>query len=209
MAVAAHSVVTGGPIDASPTHRTSDTRVCSGRPSVGRAMRQSVRLGTLAVLIIGLITIGSASAGATSNHVSGVGVFDLSGSICPNPPADYADFISYPPIVLRGDLDGCWYTKIDTFKDNGAPSGIYLETGREVFVGRLNDGPVGLFATTYRFESKWDPDVSTGSEVVGRCQHPIVSGSGTGGFAGVTGHINFKDVVADGSYEYRGHVSIP
>ena len=172
-------------------------------------MWQLLRVGTLAILLIGLITIGSASAGATSNQVSGVGVFDLSGSTCSGPPAGYADFISYPPIVLTGDLEGCWYTKVDTVKDNGAPSGIYLDTGREVFVGRLKDGPVGLFATTYQFESKWDPDVSTGSEVVGRCQHPIVSGSGTGGLAGATGHINFKDVVANGSYEYRGHVSIP
>ena len=94
-------------------------------------------------------------------------------------------------------------------KDNGAPSGIYLESGREVFVGSLNGGPTGLFATTYKFESKWDPDVSTGREVRGRCQHPIIVGSGTGGFDGATGRLDFKDVVADGSYLYRGHVSVP
>jgi hypothetical protein len=52
-------------------------------------------------------------------------------------------------------------------------------SGEEIFVGTL-DGEDGTFTTTYKFESKWDPDVSTGSEVHGRCQHKIVEGSGTG-----------------------------
>jgi hypothetical protein len=63
---------------------------------------------------------------------------------------------------MTGSLDGCWYTNIETTKDNGAPSGVYIESGEEVFVGSLNGGPDGTFATTYQFESKWDPDVSTG-----------------------------------------------
>lgn len=171
-------------------------------------MRNSRRLGVLAVLVIVLTIAGSAPASARSNQISGVGVFDVSGSTCSGPPSGYADFVSYPPIVLSGSLQGCWYTKVDTFKDNGAPSGVYLESGREVFVGSLNGGPTGVFTTTYKFESKWDPDVSTGSEVRGRCQHPLVAGSGTGGFAGATGRVDFKDIVADGSYIYRGHISI-
>ena len=91
---------------------------------------------------------------------------------CAGPPAGFADFVSYPPLLLSGSLQGCWYTKVDTAKDNGAPSGVYLETGREVFVGRLNGGPVGVFTTTYKFESKWDPDVSTGTEVVDAASTP-------------------------------------
>jgi len=171
-------------------------------------MRNSRRLGVLAVLVIVLTIAVSAPASARSNQISGVGVFDVSGSTCSGPPSGYADFVSYPPIVLSGSLQGCWYTKVDTFKDNGAPSGVYLESGREVFVGSLNGGPEGVFTTTYKFESKWDPDVSTGSEVRGRCQHPLVAGSGTGGFTGATGRVDFKDIVADGSYIYRGHISI-
>jgi hypothetical protein len=167
------------------------------------------RLGLLAVLFIGWTMAGSALASASSNQISGVAVFDLSGATCEGPPVEYADFVSYPPLLLSGSLEGCWYTRVDSVKDNGAPSGVYLETGREVFVGRLDGGPVGVFVTTYRFESKWDPDVSTGSELRGRCQHPIVAGSGTGGFAGATGRVDFKDVVADGSFVYRGHISIP
>jgi hypothetical protein len=172
-------------------------------------MRKVQELGIVAVLVISSIMVGSASASAASNQIAGVGVFDATGSRCAGPPAGYADFVSYPPIVLSGSLQGCWYTKVDTFDDHGAPSGTYLESGREVFVGSLDGGPVGLFSTNYKFQSKWDPDVSTGSEVRGRCEHPIVAGSGIGGFSGATGRVDFKDIVADGSYDYRGHIRTP
>ena len=39
---------------------------------------------------------------------------------------------------------------------------------------------MGTFTTTYKFESKWDPDAVSGVELHGRCQHPIAKGSGTG-----------------------------
>ena len=155
-----------------------------------------------------LTALGEPTATSSSNtlQISGRAVYDVSGSICSGPPSGYADFVDYPPLVLSGSLQGCWYTKVDSTKET--PSGIYLETGREVFVGSLNGGPIGVFATGYKFESKWDPNVSTGTEVHGRCQHPLVAGSGTGGFAGATGRLDFKDIVADGSYIYRGHISL-
>jgi len=109
---------------------------------------------------------------------------------------------------MTGSLVGCWYTKIDTATDHGAPSGVYHETGREVFVGSLNGGPVGTFATNYKFESKWDPDITTGAELKGRCQHPIATGSGTDGFAGATGRVDFKDEVSTGRFLYRGHIKL-
>ena len=34
-------------------------------------------------------------------------------------------------------------------------------------------------------------------EVFGRCQHPIVDGSGTGVFDGVSGRLDFKDVISE------------
>lgn len=156
-----------------------------------------------------LTTQGVRTTPPKNLQISGRAVYDVSGSTCSGPPSGYADFVSYPGLVLSGSLQGCWYTKVDTFKET--PSGVYLETGREVFVGSLNGGPIGVFATTYKFESKWDPDVSTGTEVFGRCQHPLVAGSGTGGFAGATGRVDIKDIVADPSniyYVYRGHISI-
>jgi hypothetical protein len=126
---------------------------------------------------------------------------------CPGPPAGYADFTDYPGLVMRGSLDGCLYAKVNSVKET--PSGVYLETGEEVFVGSLDGGTQGVFATTYRFESKWDPDVSSGVEVHGRCQHPIVEGSGTGGFESATGRIDIKDIIGDSvTYVYRGHISL-
>jgi hypothetical protein len=170
--------------------------------------QRTLRLAVLLVLVVGLMVALAAPAGAATNQLSGVAVFDTTGA-CPDPPTGYEDFISLPPLVMTGSLEGCWYTKILTTKDNGAPSGIYQERGEEVFVGSLNGGPEGTFATTYKFTSKWDPDASTGSEVHGRCQHPIVAGSGTGGFAGATGRVDFKDDVVTGEFLYRGHISLP
>lgn len=171
-------------------------------------MNNLQRMSVIAATAVSATMVASAPVSATANQIAGIGVFDTAGTTCPGPPDGYADFVSYPPIVLTGSLEGCWYTKVESAKDLGAPSGIYLESGREVFVGSLNGGPTGLFTTTYKFESKWDPDVSTGTEVNGRCQHPLVVGSGTGGFDGATGRVDFKDIVADGSYRYRGHLSL-
>jgi hypothetical protein len=155
------------------------------------------------VLAIGLIVALSAPAAAATNQISGIGVLDTTG-LCTDPPAGYEDFT----IVMTGSLEGCWYTDIVTTKDHGSPSGIYQERGQEIFVGSLDGGPVGTLTTTYHFNSKWDPDVATGSEVHGRCSHPIIAGSGTGGFEGVTGRVDFKDDVVNGVYIYRGHIKL-
>ena len=161
------------------------------------------RLVLLVMLVGGLLIALSAPANAATNQISGVAVFDTTGE-CSPPPTGYEDFTQ----VMTGSLAGCWYTNIETQKDNGAPSGVYIESGKEIFVGSLNGGPEGTFATTYKFESKWDPDVTTGSEVHGRCQHPIVAGSGTGGFEGATGRVDFKDQVTTGEFFYRGHIEL-
>ncbi len=86
---------------------------------------------------------------------------------------------------------------------------MYQERGEEIFVGTLDGGPLGTFATTYKFSSKWSPDVCTRTEVHGRCQHPIVAGSGTGSFTGVTGRVDFKDDVATGCFLYRVTSRLP
>jgi hypothetical protein len=105
-------------------------------------------------------------------------------------------------MVMTGDLNGCWYT--DSFTGTSHPSGTYQETGAETFIGCLADATTcGTFSTTYRFEAKFAPD---GSEIFGRCQHPIVSGSGTEGFEGVSGRVDFKDDVDAGQFRYRGHL---
>jgi len=161
------------------------------------------KAAVLAVLILGLVGIGASPAGAGTTQFSGTAAFDTDG-VC-NGVGVPSNFFDYPPIVMSGGLQGCWYTDVLTAKDNGVPSGVYLETGQEMFVGTF-DGKTGSFTTTYRFESKWDPDVSSLVEVKGRCQHPIVAGAG--GLAGITGRVDFRDVVANGTYVYRGHINV-
>jgi hypothetical protein len=43
-------------------------------------------------------------------------------------------------------------------------------------------------------------------EIFGRCQHPIVEGSGTCNYEGVGGQLFFKDDVESGTFPYRGHL---
>ena len=138
-------------------------------------------------------------ADAAMEKVSGVGVLAAAGQCDDAAARDFVDFT----LLMRGDLQGCLYTDIETAETK--PSGVYLETGQEIFVGSLNGGPVGTFTTTYKFEAKFAPD---GSEVHGRCQHPVVDGSGTGGFEGASGRLDFKDVVETGEYVYRGHIDL-
>lgn len=165
-------------------------------------MRRTIqRFALLGVLIGASLAPVSAPANAATTQISGVGVFDATGT-CDPPPAGYEAFEDFT-MVITGNLEGCWYTKVGDGRST--PSGVYLETGEEVFVGTLNGEP-GTFATTYKFESKWDPAVATGTEVHGRCQHPLVAGTGTGAFEGATGRLDFKDEVTTGEYFYRGHI---
>ena len=141
-------------------------------------------------------------ASDAATRLSGAAYFDP--EVCPGPPAGYDDFTDYPGLVLTGSLDGCLYTKVLTVKET--PGGVYLESGEEVVVATFG-GESGIFATTYKFEGKYSP---TGEQQHGRCQHPIVEGSGTGVFEGVDGRLDFKDIIEDTgtTYEYRGHLKM-
>ena len=171
----------------------------------GDAVLTESRRLVLLLLAMGLMTVSPVAANAASIRLSGTAQYDPVE--CPAPPPGYEDFTSYPGLVMTGSLEGCLYTKVETSKET--PGGVYLESGEEVFVGSLDGGPQGTFATTYRFESKWDPDALTGVELRGRCQHPIVEGSGTGGFEGAKGRLDFKDIVGDPvTFVYRGHIGL-
>lgn len=149
-----------------------------------------------AALVMVVVPAGAAVAG--SDQISGVA----------NWAAECDGLTSEFTLVLEGDLAGCWYTDtIETGKE--MPSGVYLETGTETFVGCLTvDGEekCGSFSTTYRFSSKF---AASGEQIFGRCQHPIVAGSGTGDFEGATGRLDFKDNVETGEAAYRGHIALP
>lgn len=140
------------------------------------------------------------AGGAT--QVSGVGFYAATGECEPLVGgAAYA-------VKMTGNLQGCLYVFIDDFACS--PSGTYREKGREYFVG-MYDGKPGTFWTTYKFEAKFEGCAANGTplgaEIFGRCQHPIVKGSGTGDFKGVTGRLDFKDDVVAGNFPYKGHLN--
>jgi hypothetical protein len=172
-----------------------------------RIMKRRLTILTLtalaAVALIGVVSTAPSPAlaqGAT--QISGVAVFDdpdPEAAVCaPVPdPYDYA-------LVMSGDLTGCLYTDVGSAESS--PSGTYRETGTELFVGSYLLGEPGTFETTYRFEAKYEDVDNLLGEIFGRCQHPIVEGSGTGGFEGVSGRLDFKDDVETGEFLYRGHL---
>jgi hypothetical protein len=113
--------------------------------------------------------------------------------------------------TMAGSLVGCWYT--DTFNlVQSSPSGAILAIGTEHFVGCLDADrnrtcagrdPRGTLALIYAFEARLD---QKGQELSGGCQHPIMSG--TGGFAGARGRVDFKDNVTTGTASYRGPLTL-
>ena len=140
------------------------------------------------------------AGGAT--QISSVGVYAAAGE-CES-PAESADYV----VSMTGDLAGCLYTYVDDYACS--PSGTYREEGREHFVGTYK-GEAGSFWTTYKFESKFEGCAANGAplggEIKGRCQHPVVAGSGEGVFEGATGRLDIKDDIEAGNFIIRGHFS--
>lgn len=147
------------------------------------------------------IASSAANKGSGATQISGLGSWDATDGC--NSAGQGADFA----LTMNGDLNGCLYVFVDEF--DCSPSGTYREVGREKFVGTYNGQP-GTFWTSYKFEAKYEGCSENGSylgaEIFGRCQHPIVDGSGTGVFDGVSGQLNFKDDIEAGNYPYRGHL---
>src|SRR5918998_4552811 len=162
-----------------------------------RSMKRRLTLLTLttlaAVALIGVVwTAPSPALAEGATQISGVAFFDVRGE-CDDPEGEGADFA----LIMTGDLEGCLYTFVETAESS--PSGTYRETGTETFVASDGDG---TFETTYRFEAKYEDVDTLSGEIFGRCQHPIVEGSGTGIFEGVSGQLFFKDDVEAGNFPY-------
>lgn len=149
-------------------------------------------------MVLLLMVAQAGASGAT--QISGLGRPAGAGE-CTDPEGAGADFAS----VLEGELEGCVYVFVESY--GCTPSGVYLETGSEIFVAESSDGRAGTFSTTYRFSGKFEDCAGLTGQAFGRCQHPIVAGSGTDDFEGVTGRIDFKDDVAAGNFPYTGHLS--
>ena len=135
------------------------------------------------------------TAGAT--QISGIGFF-AGPAECNDPEGQGSDY----DLIMTGDLEGCHYVFVETARCS--PGGAYSERGAETFVGLYNGAP-GTFRTTYLFTAKYRDCANLVGEIAGRCQHPLIAGSGEGVFEGVTGRIDMKDDVEAGNFPYRGH----
>ncbi len=157
------------------------------------------------------------STPASADEAAAVGV---SGEAVPWPAAPTTcDPLATGPIdyVLAmpagaGSLTGCLY---GTRQGERFNSGGQLQTkGIETFVGCWGT-KCGSFELEGFITSRWDAHPATGgNQINGRCQHKIVSGSGTGDFVGVEGRLDFKDILdtdTDGTvlsivFDYKGHL---
>ena len=139
--------------------------------------------------------ISRLTGGAT--QISGIGSYAGPGE-CNDPEGQGSDY----DLIMTGDLEGCHYAFIETARCS--PGGAYSETGTETFVGLYNGAP-GTFKTTYLFTAKYRDCANLLGEIAGRCQHPLIAGSGEGVFEGLTGRLDMKDDIETGTFPYRGH----
>jgi hypothetical protein len=158
----------------------------------------------VAATMLALILAAPAALAGGATQISGVGVFDDPEVPTCNDDLGGEDADYDYALVMTGDLKGCLYTFVDP-DPAVSPSGTYRETGTELFVGSWG-AETGTFRTTYRFEAKYEDVDNLAGEIFGRCQHPIVEGSGTDVFEGVSGQLFFKDDVETGEFFYRGHL---
>ncbi len=166
-------------------------------------MRKSPIVLVAIVAIAAIAVVGAAPATAGTTRVSG-----NQTPVALGDPCIAGDPSSLGTYRVDGSLVGCWYTDEFTFREH--PSGTVQATGREHFIGcldRSGDGtctgdPSGTLFFEFQFSGKYD--LVTLAEIRGRCQHPIVSG--TGGFVGAGGVLTFKDDVSTGIATYTGTV---
>jgi hypothetical protein len=152
----------------------------------------------VAALISVVLTVPSPALAGGATQISGIGFFAEPGQ-CTDLDGQGSDYA----LTMTGDLAGCHYIFVETAECS--PGGTYVETGTETFVGLYN-GESGTFETTYLFTAKYEDCPNLVGEIAGRCQHPIIAGSGTGVFEGASGRFDIQDDVAAGNFPYRGHL---
>ena len=157
-------------------------------------MKRIAFLSVATLMLAALIMPSTVNAlGAT--QISGIAYWPNSGQ-CNDSEGAGSDYA----VVMTGDLEGCLYTFVEAAVCSSG--GVYNETGNEIFVGQ-NDGGSGSFGTTYRFTARFSDCANVTGELVGRCEHPIMTGSGKGTFEGVAGRIDMKDDIAAGNFLYN------
>ena len=159
--------------------------------------------------LIALVTpIAVALLVAAPANAAGAG--QVAGNQTPVATCD-GDSSALGTYVMDGSLIGCWFAdSFDIVREHA--SGTVQVMGTEHFDGCLDLGgdgscsgdPEGTLSFSFQFSGKFD--LVTFAEIRGRCQHPILSGSG--GFASASGVITFKDDVTTGIAPYRGNIRL-
>lgn len=170
---------------------------------MGTARRGRIlTIALVAAMTLGVLAAPASAADSGATQISGVG---FGVTECDGKTSDVV-------LEMTGDLEGCLYATVTDFKWIPS-SGVYMEWGTERFEGCWDvpgdEDVCGAFATTYKFTAKFPPggdEPNFAEEIHGRCQHPIVEGSGEGEFEGVTGRFDIKDDVETGEFPYRGHL---
>lgn len=144
----------------------------------------------------------NAASAAGSTRFGSVAYFAAPGE-CTDAEGAGADLVQN----MTGNLEGCLYIYPEEF--NCTQGGMYMELGRELYVGSGAPGDDGTFETTYRFTAKfpdYDSCMAFEGQINGRRQHPFVAGSGTGDFESVSGRFDMKYNVEEGFVVYRGNM---
>lgn len=154
---------------------------------------------TMMALISGVFAGPSPMQAEGAKQIAGIGNFAAAGQ-CTDSEGQGADYV----LTLTGSLSGCHYVFVETARCSAG--GAYYESGTETFVGTYN-GQAGTFRTNYVFTAKYLDCPNLTGEVTGRCQHPFVSGSGTGVFEGIKeARLDMRDDVGAGNFPYKGHL---
>jgi hypothetical protein len=153
---------------------------------------------TMMALISAVVATPSPTRAGGATQISGIGYYAAVGQ-CNDTEGDGSDYA----LIMTGAFSGCHYVFVESARCS--PGGAYFEKGTETFVG-FYDGQVGTFRTNYVFTATYRDCPNLLGEIAGRCEHPIVDGSGTGVFDGVRGRFDMKDDVEVGNFPYRGHL---
>lgn len=158
-------------------------------------------IGSLLAALIAIVGLTAVPASADGNGATQLDGVARAVTECGGETYDFA------LEVYEGNIIGCLVnTSFEFVETNG---GMVIERGTETFIGCLHEDGAevgcGSFDLEYMFTAKFAAD---GEQQNGRCQHPIVAGSGTGIFAGATGRFDFKDDLDAGVFNLRGHISL-
>ena len=106
--------------------------------------------------------------------------------------------------AMQGSLVGAWY--ITKFVPHYASDSQYVASGKEVFVGCLDDNqnatcdkkePSGTLKFKFIYWATFDP--ASGALIHGQCVHPILGG--TGSFHKASGVLFMDDTLVGGAVE--------